>query len=100
MLTSVQTLDPYEVLFLSATVPTPLGDFDLDGDVDGHDFLKWQRGDSLVPLSATDLSKWQESYGNPAQFIATALVPEPHSLLLGAVAGLFLLCINRRSQSI
>jgi hypothetical protein len=38
-------------------------DFDLDGDVDGRDFLKWQRGDSPNPLSSADLALWQEQYG-------------------------------------
>lgn len=35
------------------------GDFDLDGDVDGGDFLSWQRDN----LSSTDLADWQTNYG-------------------------------------
>jgi hypothetical protein len=38
-------------------------DFDNDGDVDGRDFLRWQRGDSPNPLSSGDLALWQEQYG-------------------------------------
>jgi hypothetical protein len=36
------------------------GNFDGDGDVDGRDFLVWQRG----AASATDLAAWQENYGS------------------------------------
>lgn len=39
------------------------GDFDNDGDVDGRDFLRWQRGGSPAPLSSGDLSSWQGQYG-------------------------------------
>ena len=39
------------------------GDFDFDGDVDGHDFLKWQRGESPNPLSQSDLADWEANYG-------------------------------------
>jgi serralysin len=67
------------------------GDFNTDGDVDGADFLAWQRGESPDPLSSEDLTLWQENYG------ATAVanhspVPEPsglaHLALLAVVAGL------------
>jgi hypothetical protein len=37
-------------------------DFDVDGDVDGRDFLAWQRGESPNPLGASDLADWQASY--------------------------------------
>ena len=39
------------------------GDFDLDDDVDGDDFLKWQRGESPEPLSQSDLGDWETDYG-------------------------------------
>ncbi len=39
------------------------GDFDGDGDVDGRDFLFWQRGGSPMPFSGDDLALWQEEYG-------------------------------------
>ena len=38
-------------------------DFDDDGDVDGNDFLAWQRGESPNPLSQSDLDNWQASFG-------------------------------------
>jgi len=62
------------------------GDFDTDGDVDGADFLKWQRdlGD------ATNLALWEDNFGATAA-TATAsasanAVPEPSSLLLASVS--------------
>jgi hypothetical protein len=57
------------------------GDFDNDGDVDGRDFLVWQRGNSPDPLSAADLEEWQNNYGTAPLGVLTA-VPEPCSLLL------------------
>ncbi|QEG33733.1 hypothetical protein [Bythopirellula goksoeyrii] len=66
------------------------GDFDSDEDVDGRDFLIWQRGGSNSFLGADDLSDWQLHYGTNST--ATTLdtstpsfmvsVPEPTSLML------------------
>ncbi len=52
------------------------GDFDGDGDVDGSDFLVWQRNPSVG-----NLSDWQANYGLPLTGVTTA-VPEPGSLVL------------------
>lgn len=52
------------------TLNTTPGDFDEDGDVDGRDFLAWQR-DSSVGL----LSDWQAAYGAPLAGFSS--VPEP-----------------------
>lgn len=59
------------------------GDFDEDGDVDGRDFLCWQRGGSPTPLSTTDLANWQANYGT-ALLVVPALtgVPEPSASVL------------------
>lgn len=66
--------------------PGITGDFDNDGDVDGRDFLAWQRGDSPDSLSAGDLADWQGNYGFGTLAAATA-VPEPScsALLLGVI---------------
>ena len=102
------------------------GDFDavydgeeyvFDGDIDGHDFLTWQRNfgfglDSLsVPKFATrrhgdsngdrivdgaDLALWAANYGAGAgPLVSSAVaVPEPTSLTLLVVSGLLLLRIR------
>lgn len=58
------------------------GDFDNDGDVDGRDFLVWQRNPAVGSLA-----DWKNNYGSgPLGAIA---VPEPGSLaLMLACAGL------------
>lgn len=68
-----------EPAVLSITFGTP-GDFDLDGDVDGEDFLFWQQGGSPDPLSAEDLLDWESNYGMTSSVVAIAGVPEPGSL--------------------
>jgi hypothetical protein len=88
---------------ISYTLATPPagqpGDFDGDLDVDGHDFLSWQRGNSPNgtpggPVSAADLLDWQSNYGVPP-LVALAAVPEVSSLLL-ATMGLTALALGRR----
>jgi len=48
------------------------GDFDNDTDVDGADFLAWQRN-----MSIGNLSDWQAGFGAPATLEAASTVPEP-----------------------
>lgn len=69
----------------SESVGTP-GDFDGDGDVDGNDYLLWQRDPAVG-----NLSDWQANFPGALQANLGA-VPEPASLaLLGAAAALSLL---------
>jgi len=69
------------------------GDFDADTDVDGADFLKWQRGESGNPLSASDLATWEANFGatgvGPLSVLGASVdtVPEPSTSLL-ILAGL------------
>lgn len=63
-------------LQLQISLPILAGDFDGDGDVDGQDFLLWQRGESLTPLSAEDLAAWRAHY----QSTTVHAVPEPGTL--------------------
>lgn len=59
------------------------GDFDEDSDVDGHDFLLWQRGESTTPVSPTGLMDWQNNYGSGNLLTASTLsVPEPASFVM------------------
>lgn len=73
------------------------GDYDGDGDVDGRDFLAWQRGSSPVPFSSTDLATWQSSYNNGALAAVTS-VPEPGSAVLALVIGLLGINLQRRKR--
>ena len=74
------------------TPTLPAGDFDGDLDVDGADFLRWQRGLSFSPLSGSDLAVWQANYGTMAA--AASAIPEPCALGL-LLAGVGILCPGR-----
>jgi hypothetical protein len=78
-------------------VITPSADFDRDGDVDGRDFLTWQRNYGLAEVlqsegdadfdgvvTADDLAVWQDSYAGP--LTAITAVPEPAGALLAVMA--------------
>ncbi len=69
--------------------PGPLlsADFDNDGDVDGNDFLAWQRNPGVG-----NLVDWQSEFGSGT----ATLVPEPSTWMLLSV-GLFLLS-NQRNR--
>jgi GH25 family lysozyme M1 (1,4-beta-N-acetylmuramidase) len=85
-------------LYEFVAVPqSPTADFDNDGDVDGRDFLRWQRGFGITSgatraqgdanyngaVTALDLAVWQNSYSAP--LAAVTAIPEPGSSLLVAV---------------
>ncbi|RIK85061.1 MAG: hypothetical protein DCC67_04505 [Planctomycetota bacterium] len=72
------------------------GDYDGDGDVDGNDFLDWQRGGSPNPLSAGDLATWKSAFGSGAGTAAVGAVPEPASLLAALVGAACLAAGARR----
>ncbi|TWU28154.1 hypothetical protein [Bythopirellula polymerisocia] len=85
---------------LFATLP---GDFDLDGDVDGRDFLVWQRGGSPNGINSGDLALWQAQYGNPPPLAQSLqqdnigrVVPEPGAVVLIALG---LVVMNFRERS-
>lgn len=83
-------------LYTTGTLLVALpGDFDADGDVDGRDFLIWQRGGSPDPLSAGDLNDWKANYGLGALSAASTAVPEPGGLLL-ALLGIYPLSRKRQ----
>jgi hypothetical protein len=72
------------------------GDFDDDGDVDGRDFLVWQRGGTTPALSPALLAEWQAHYGE-GPLVAISAVPEPTTAgLLLTLCASFSLCRNRR----
>jgi hypothetical protein len=91
--------------------PGPIldADFDNDGDVDGNDFLIWQRG--LGPgsnatgdanddgdVDQADLAIWESRFGTVA-VAAAAGVPEPSALVLAGVALLAAMRSARRRTS-
>jgi len=68
-------------------VPEPLADFDNDGDVDGADFLVWQRDTSIG-----DLADWRAEFATGSGVVtateeATSSAPEPSSLCLALISG-------------
>ncbi len=82
---------------LQSIIGTTPGDFDADGDIDGADFLAWQRGESPDPLSSDDLGDWQTNYdsgGGPLSASNDA-VPEPTALVLFLGMGLMALSSRR-----
>ncbi|MEM8944020.1 MAG: hypothetical protein AAGD11_02475 [Planctomycetota bacterium] len=79
-------IDPAEVTATS-------GDFDADGDVDGADFLAWQRTDA----SAQGLSEWQDNYPASLSLSSIQTVPEPTGATLAAVIAI-LLGVSRPSR--
>ena len=69
-----------DALTASVINATTAGDFDGDGDVDGSDFLIWQR----QGLPASDLVDWLANFGVAGQLAdpATLAVPEPSGMVL------------------
>lgn len=84
----------------------PSADFDGDGDIDGRDFLLWQRGFGLEgqtdnsagdanfdgTVNELDLAIWHEQYGTSPAELIVLLVPEPGTsslVLLGVALFLF-----------
>jgi hypothetical protein len=77
----------------TVTFSSPDADFDSDGDVDGRDFLAWQRGYGIVAPNAgkangdadddtdvdgDDLGVWQDQYGTvPGPVVALSAVSAP-----------------------
>ena len=88
------------------------GDFDGDGDVDGADFLTWQRGLGLTgqpdattgdadddgDVDAADLALWKSHFGGTPAVAAVGAVPEPASLALLAAGGLAMGAIRWRRR--
>jgi hypothetical protein len=78
--------------------PSADADFDNDNDVDGNDFLIWQRGVGVGNSNATgdadgngivngaDLTAWRSEFG-PASTAAAGAIPEPSTALLAVLAG-------------
>ncbi len=59
---------------------TPNGDFDVDLDADGSDFLKWQRDLG----TAASLALWESDFGSAVPLVGSVIgaVPEPSTVSL------------------
>jgi len=66
------------------TIPDFLGDFDNDEDVDGADFLAWQRD-----ASVGNLSDWEAGFGTSVGNSAAVGVPEPSVVAMLFLAAAF-----------
>ena len=81
-----------------AVPASALGDYNGDSQVDGSDFLNWQRGESPNPLSAADLTAWKANFGSELLVAASQPVPEPAGWLL-ALAGAAITRLRGRPAS-
>jgi hypothetical protein len=92
-----------------AVIQIATADFNQDGDVDGDDFLIWQRGlgvgstlaegdaDGDAEVDGGDLAAWRFQYGSTNAAVPVGLtVPEPTGLI--AVAGLAVVYAVRRHR--
>ncbi len=61
----------------------PAGDADVDGDVDGADFLAWQRNFGISSSASASVSG--------------VVVPEPTSSILAIVAAIFAVASGRKT---
>lgn len=86
---------PLYALSEALTVPEIDADFDTDFDIDGTDFLLWQRGngdsDGNGTTDSVDLANWQSQYqagslSASQAALSTVSVPEPTGLLLLTLA--------------
>lgn len=70
------------------------GDYDRDDDVDGSDFLEWQRGNSPAGASLQDLVSWERRYGTPSTVwpASSRLLPEASALALATFALMVWVC--------
>jgi hypothetical protein len=73
------TMPAYSVSTVVLHAATQPGDFDFDGDVDGRDFLVWQRNPSIGSLG-----DWQANYGVGALGALKLSPPAIESLNSGA----------------
>ncbi len=92
------------VYIVSNSIPYD-ADFDEDGEVDGRDFLIWQRNFNTTDgygslgdanhdgfVNQTDLAIWQDQYTDQvSELAASQTVPEPgHGLLLACALSIFI----------
>jgi len=72
-----------EIILPPPSIP---GDYNMDGVVDGKDFLYWQLGLSPNPLSASDLAIWSTHFGQPTASSTTVPEPSTWAMLVMVIA--------------
>jgi hypothetical protein len=97
-------------VWLEVLAPTAsAADFDADGDVDGGDFLAWQRGLGISSgaqrgqgdangdgaVTAADLAAWRAGFPAALARAAVGAVPEPDACVLLVAAGLAIVFASR-----
>jgi len=103
--------DDYTITLSNFLVTIGDADFDDDQDVDGIDFLAWQRGFGVGTTHAqgdanfdgvvdsADLGAWESQYGAPPNLTAIVSVPEPTTAIqLMVFVPLVLSVLNRRRE--
>jgi hypothetical protein len=84
--------DAADVAAIAALVVTGPGDFDGDGDVDGADFLGWQRTDP------SQIAVWESNFG-AGSVAASSAIPEPTSWLMAGLLALTAVTAGGRNRS-
>jgi hypothetical protein len=98
--------------------PETFADFNVDGFVDGADFLAWQRGVGTIgtatlsdgdadfdgDVDAVDLGLWKSAYGGTTFLLAASQsagqpLPEPAAAVLGAAGLIFALATTPTNRS-
>jgi hypothetical protein len=106
-----QLMQLAEIQFFDNSVAAD-ADFDGDSDVDGHDFLIWQRGLGLTGqtnndngdanssgvVDGADLTVWKAAFGVSAT-VAAGSIPEPAAGVLALLASLAV-AASRRSREV
>jgi hypothetical protein len=101
-------VDNFTVFAAPAVIVAENADFDSDLDVDGADFLTWQRGvgtstgamladgdaNGNGAIDAADLATWRSQF-TTAAVPAVNSIPEPPTVLLGSLVGLVCCAVKR-----
>ncbi|RIK83868.1 MAG: hypothetical protein DCC67_05590 [Planctomycetota bacterium] len=94
----------------TVTAPAEDADFDNDGDVDGEDFLVWQRGFGPTGTNATgdangdnavtaaDLEVWKGKFGATPPAASVSAVPEPATVIMAVLTAAGLAAASRRRR--
>lgn len=91
------TVEESIALYNAAIQAGTPGDYDSDGDVDGNDFLVWQKGNSPNGATSGDLAIWDANFPTPSSSLAAiASVPEPATLAQLVILAAGLVTMRRR----